>query len=113
MLIVGRYDFFYKNGVPRWRGTGYYYSRYRPGLGVRSLQCSVERQLTSVRQSAVIFLILVTTGLHYLVQRINYRSDLARIERVVREARLAAWGPKLVPLEGQRKVRHPFTAKVE
>lgn len=31
-----RYDFFYKNGVPRWRGTGYYYSRFRPGLGVCS-----------------------------------------------------------------------------
>jgi hypothetical protein len=29
-----RYDFFYKNGVPTWRGTGYYYSRFRPGLGV-------------------------------------------------------------------------------
>lgn len=29
-----RYDFFYKNGVPKWRGTGYYYSRFRPGLGV-------------------------------------------------------------------------------
>lgn len=27
-----RYDHFYENGVPRWRGTGYYYSRYRPGL---------------------------------------------------------------------------------
>jgi len=31
-----RYDFFYKNGVPRWRGTGYYYARFRPGLGVRA-----------------------------------------------------------------------------
>lgn len=30
-----RYDFFYKNGVPKWRGTGYYYERFRPGLGVR------------------------------------------------------------------------------
>ena len=30
------YDFFYKNGVPRWRGTGYYYARFRPGLGVSS-----------------------------------------------------------------------------
>jgi hypothetical protein len=28
-----RYDFFLKNGVPKWRGTGYYYKRYRPGLG--------------------------------------------------------------------------------
>ena len=31
-----RYDFFYKNGLPKWRGTGYYYSRFRPGLGVSS-----------------------------------------------------------------------------
>lgn len=29
-----RYDHFYKNGVPRWRGTGYYYSRWRPGMTV-------------------------------------------------------------------------------
>ena len=29
-----RYDFFYTNGVPKWRGTGYYYSRFRPGIGV-------------------------------------------------------------------------------
>ncbi|KAG5458293.1 MAG: hypothetical protein BJ554DRAFT_1506, partial [Olpidium bornovanus] len=28
-----RYDFFLQNGVPRWRGTGYYYRRHRPGLG--------------------------------------------------------------------------------
>jgi hypothetical protein len=33
-VYIQRYDFFYKNGVPKWRGTGYYYSRYRPGLGV-------------------------------------------------------------------------------
>ena len=32
-----RYDFFYKNGVPKWRGTGYYYSRFRPGLGVSKI----------------------------------------------------------------------------
>ncbi|RKP07298.1 DnaJ domain-containing protein, partial [Thamnocephalis sphaerospora] len=28
-----RYEFFLKNGVPTWRGTGYYYKRHRPGLG--------------------------------------------------------------------------------
>ncbi|CAJ0832926.1 15342_t:CDS:2 [Entrophospora sp. SA101] len=28
-----RYNFFLKNGVPKWRGTGYYYNRHRPGLG--------------------------------------------------------------------------------
>ncbi|KAL5530671.1 hypothetical protein ACEPAF_6929 [Sanghuangporus sanghuang] len=83
-----RYDFFYKNGVPRWRGTGYYYSRYRPGLGF-----------------VVVFLLFVTTGLQYFIQRVNYKNDLGRIERFVREARLAAWGPKMVPLEGRRKVK--------
>ncbi len=34
---LSSYDFFYKNGVPVWRGTGYYYSRFRPGLGVSGL----------------------------------------------------------------------------
>ncbi|KAJ7781150.1 DnaJ domain-containing protein [Mycena metata] len=83
-----RYDFFYKNGVPTWRGTGYYYSRFRPGLG-----------------SVFVFLVLVTSGFHYVVQHINYRSDLQRIHRFVKEAQLAAWGPKLIPVEGQRKVK--------
>ncbi|CAG8559263.1 6544_t:CDS:2, partial [Scutellospora calospora] len=27
-----RYNFFLKNGIPKWRGTGWYYNRYRPGL---------------------------------------------------------------------------------
>ncbi|GLB33895.1 putative dnaJ molecular chaperone homology domain containing protein [Lyophyllum shimeji] len=83
-----RYDFFYKNGVPRWRGTGYYYSRYRPGLG-----------------SVMVFLTILTSGLQLLVQRLNYRRDLERIEKFVREARIAAWGPKLTPIDGQRKVK--------
>jgi hypothetical protein len=34
----------------------------------------------------------------------NYKRDLQRIERVRGEARSAAWGPKLVPNEGKRKV---------
>ena len=28
-----RYDHFLNNGFPKWRGTGYYYTRFRPGLG--------------------------------------------------------------------------------
>ena len=39
-----RYDFFYKNGVPKWRGTGYYYSRFRPGLGVIAFSISFHCQ---------------------------------------------------------------------
>ncbi|PCH41045.1 DnaJ-domain-containing protein [Wolfiporia cocos MD-104 SS10] len=83
-----RYDFFYKNGVPKWRGTGYYYSRFRPGLG-----------------TVLIFLVLLTSVLQYVVQSINYKRDLARIETIVGLARSAAWGSKLTPLEGQKKVK--------
>ncbi|KAJ3736254.1 DnaJ-domain-containing protein [Lentinula guzmanii] len=82
------YDFFYKNGVPKWRGTGYYYSRFRPGLG-----------------TVLTFLIVLSSGVQYLIQHSNYKRDLKRIEAVVREARLAAWGPKMIPIEGQRKVK--------
>ncbi|KAG5724992.1 hypothetical protein E4T56_gene12494 [Termitomyces sp. T112] len=83
-----RYDFFYKNGVPKWRGTGYYYSRFRPGLG-----------------TVLVFLIILTSGLHLLVQKMNYKRDLARIDTIRQQAKSAAWGPKAIPLEGQRKVK--------
>ena len=100
------YDFFYKNGVPVWRGTGYYYSRFRPGLGVGGL-----RRTRAVRwgshgtlQTVLVFLVFVTSGVQYLVQRLNYTRDLKRIDWIVSQARTAAWGSKLNPVEGQRKV---------
>lgn len=83
-----RYDFFYKNGVPKWRGSGYYYARFRPGLG-----------------TVLVFLIILTSGLQYLVQTLNYKRDLRRVELAIRDARLAAWGPKMEPLQGKRKVK--------
>ena len=52
----------------------------------------------------LVFLVVLTSGLHYLVQRLNYQKDLARVERFVRDARSAAWGPKMIPVEGRRKV---------
>lgn len=57
-------------------------------------------------QSVFVFLTIVSSGLQYFIQRFNYQRDLKRIEHVVREARLAAWGGKMVPVEGQRKVTH-------
>jgi len=83
-----RYDFFYKNGVPKWRGTGYYYSRFRPGLG-----------------SVIVFLTILTSGVQYIIQHLNYKKDAERVERFIREAKAAAWGPKMIPIEGKRKVR--------
>ncbi|CAE6422498.1 unnamed protein product [Rhizoctonia solani] len=87
-----RYNFFYKNGVPKWRGTGYYYSRFRPGLG-----------------SVLVFLALLTCTLQYFVQKMNYGRDLERVRDLVSRAKLAAWGPRMIPIEGTRKVRIPAT----
>ena len=83
-----RYDFFYKNGVPKWRGTGYYYSRFRPGLG-----------------TVIVFLVILSSGVQFMVQNMNYKRDLERIETIIGKAKAAAWGPKMVPLTGQRKVK--------
>ena len=91
-----------------WRGTGYYYSRFRPGLGVSRLDVRrgmrLELGLTHTRQTVLVFLIMITSGLQYLVQKMNYNRDLKRIEEIVGQARAAAWGSKLNPVEGQRKV---------
>lgn len=39
------------------------------------------------------------------MQSINYKKDLQRIETIIARARSAAWGAKLTPIVGQRKVR--------
>ncbi|KAG8746750.1 hypothetical protein FRC10_003733 [Ceratobasidium sp. 414] len=88
-----RYNFFYKNGVPKWRGTGYYYSRFRPGLG-----------------TVLVFLATLSCALEFQVKRMNYGRDLKRVRDLVGRAKLAAWGPRMVPVEGSRKVRIPATA---
>ncbi|KAG9005762.1 hypothetical protein FRB94_001328 [Tulasnella sp. JGI-2019a] len=83
-----RYDFFYKNGVPKWRGTGYYYSRYRPGL-----------------ISVLVFLVTLTSCMQLFVQRYNYRKDKRRIQGYITKAKKLAWGPDMKPQPGAKKVR--------
>ena len=68
-----RYNFFHDNGVPRWKGTGYMYSRWQPGLGF-----------------AVSFVLLVATLMQYGAQHVNYRSEIARIQKFQFAARQAA-----------------------
>ncbi|KAJ9097688.1 hypothetical protein QFC21_004725 [Naganishia friedmannii] len=68
-----RYDFFFKNGVPKWRGTGYYYSRFRPSIF-----------------HVLVFLVAVSSLIHYLILRVNYRRDQHRIEYFTRAARAKA-----------------------
>lgn len=53
----------------------------------------------------MVFLATITSAVQYLVQRLNYKRDLKRVDEVISQARSAAWGNKLTPVEGQRKVR--------
>ena len=71
-----RYDHFLDNGFPKWRGTGYYYARFRPGLG-----------------STLVGLFVFVGGLtHYVVLILGYKRQKDFVERYIAQARKAAWG---------------------
>jgi hypothetical protein len=74
-----RYDYFLKNGFPKWKGTGYYYTRFRPGLG-----------------TVVLGLFLVFGGVgHYLALILSWKRQREFVDRYIRHARKAAWGDEL------------------
>jgi curved DNA-binding protein CbpA len=74
-----RYDHFLNYGFPKWKGTGYYYARFRPGLG-------------SVLAGLFIF---VGGGGHWLALYMSWRRQKEFVERYIRFARHAAWGENL------------------
>ena len=74
-----RYDFFLTNGFPKWRGTGYYYARFRPGLGTVILGLFV----------------LGGGGAHYAALYLSWKRQREFVERYIRHARRAAWGDEV------------------
>ncbi|KAG6307319.1 hypothetical protein E4U45_005087 [Claviceps purpurea] len=74
-----RYDHFLANGFPLWKGTDYYYNRYRPGLG-----------------TVMVGLFIVGGGaIHYLILFMNWKRQREFVERYVKFARDTAWGGNL------------------
>lgn len=74
-----RYDHFLRNGFPKWKGTGYYYSRFRPGLG-----------------SVMVGLFLAFGGgAHYAALILGWKRQREFVDRYIRQARRAAWGDEL------------------
>ena len=71
-----RYDHFLRNGFPAWRGSGYYYARFRPGLG------------------SVLFgmLVVMGGGMHYFALTMAHKRRREFVERYIRHARKTAWG---------------------
>ena len=71
-----RYDHFLNNGFPTWRGTGYYYTRFRPGLG-----------------TVLLGLFLAGGGgAHYGALLLSWKRQREFVDRYIRHARRAAWG---------------------
>ncbi|CAK7220720.1 hypothetical protein SCUCBS95973_004258 [Sporothrix curviconia] len=74
-----RYDHFLSNGFPVWKGTEYYYNRYRPGFG-------------TVMFGLFVF---VGGGAHYIALYMSWKRQREFVERYIRYARHAAWGNQL------------------
>lgn len=72
-----RYDHFLKAGFPKWRQNGYFYERYRPGLG-----------------AVVVGIVLFTMAIEVGISRLTSGQERAKIERLKMSARLVAWGPR-------------------
>ena len=71
-----RYDHFLRNGFPKWKGTGYYYARFRPGLG-----------------SVLLGLLVVCGGgMHYFALVMGWKRRKEFVSRYIRHARRTAWG---------------------
>ena len=77
----------------------------RPGRELPSSLDVLDIEWGVIVKTVSVFLVLITSGLQYLVQNMNYKRDLARIDDVLQKARSAAWGNSLTPAQGQRKVR--------
>ncbi|PVU92326.1 hypothetical protein BB561_003901 [Smittium simulii] len=65
-----RYNFFKKNGVPIWRGTGYLYSRWRPGAG-----------------TVIVGILIVSSLFQYLFATLSYWRAQQRIEELERDSK--------------------------
>ncbi|KAF8426407.1 hypothetical protein EV426DRAFT_28624 [Tirmania nivea] len=91
-----RYDHFLKNGFPRWKGTGYYYARFRPGLG-----------------SVLVGLFLFVGGwAHWVYLWLNARQQRKFFEGFLREARVSAWGNAGVPVPAEVNKKDEAAAAV-
>lgn len=91
-----RYDYFHSKGFPRWKGTGYYYSKFRPGLIM-----------------TVMILYIIVGGIHFVAMKISRKQDFKRLRDLKEETKKQAWGgSQIPPADGSsRKVFNETTGK--
>jgi curved DNA-binding protein CbpA len=75
-----RYDWFLDHGFPTWRGTDYYFERYRPGAG-----------------TVLVGLFLFMGGLaHYGALILSWQRQRQFVENHIKQARKLAYGNSMV-----------------
>lgn len=91
-----RYDYFHSKGFPRWKGTGYYYSKFRPGV---ILTCTILYILVGV--------------IHFVALKIGRKQDFKRLRDLKEQIKKQAWGgSQIPPVDGSsRKVMNDSTGK--
>ncbi|KAI9504771.1 hypothetical protein GGI25_002876 [Coemansia spiralis] len=78
-----RYNFFRKNGVPAWRGTGYLYRRWRPGFG-----------------TVIVGLLCFASLMQYLFHHLSYWRARERI-RIIEEEQARSGSRLKIKTSGQ------------
>lgn len=91
-----RYDYFLDKGFPKWKGSGYYYSKFRPGFALTMFMLYI---LVGLLQWAALF--------------ISRRQDYKRVVALKEELRVLAWGGSVVPpADGSdRKIQNEYNGK--
>lgn len=91
-----RYDYFHSKGFPRWKGTGYYYSKFRPGIIM-----------------TVMILYVIVGGIHFVAMKISRKQDFKRLRDLKEQTKKQAWGgSQIPPADGSsRKVFNESTGK--
>ena len=79
-----RYDYFYSKGFPKWKGTGYYYSKFRPGIVF-----------------TLFILYILVSVFHFFALKINRKQAYKRIEDMKNMIKTQAWnGSQIPPADG-------------
>lgn len=92
-----RYDHFLNYGFPTWKGTGYYYARFRPGLG-----------------SVLIGLFVFVGGVgHWITLYLSWKRQRDFINHYISFARHATWGDNIPGLENITGTLTPVATEVQ
>lgn len=85
-----RYDFYLKKGFPKYKGTDYFYSRYRPGL-----------------VSVILFLYMFVGVSQFYLLKLGASRDRKRIQNIIDDALNAAGWPFTGGSTSKRVVQMP------